>query len=75
MTRGVLGSGIYTIRDEPTKYFQHYYNKNKERILAKSKERYDLNPDKFRKRSRDNYKNKLEKQSLVYKTIRENNKV
>ena len=61
MTRGVLGSGNYTLRDEPKKYHQHYYQKNKKRILAKQKSLYHANPEKFRERSKKNYKESKDK--------------
>ena len=61
MTRGVMGSGKYTLRDEPKKYYQNYYQKNKKRILAKQKILYDANPNKFKERSKNNYQKSKDK--------------
>ena len=66
MTRGVMGSGKYTLRDEPKKYYQNYYQKNKKRILAKQKILYDANPDKFRERSKKFYQNLPDGTELDY---------
>tara|TARA_R110002153_G_scaffold52239_1_gene146545 strand:- start:193 stop:420 length:228 start_codon:yes stop_codon:yes gene_type:complete len=58
MTRGISGSGVggFTIKDNKKEYHASYYQKNKERILARTKERYEANPEKYRALSQKNYK-------------------
>jgi hypothetical protein len=58
MTRGISGSGIggWTIKDNKTEYHASYYQKNKERILARTRARYKANPEKYRALSQKNYK-------------------
>ena len=58
MVRGIKGSGVngFTIKDNKTDYHASYYQKNKERILARTKARYTANPEKYRALSQKNYK-------------------
>jgi len=65
MTRGVLGSGDFTLRDNPKQYRLLYYKKNKKRILQKSKERYWTNPEKYKQKSKDNYWKFKQKEVLL----------
>ena len=75
MTRGLLGSGGFIVKDDPKAYHKRYYAKNKKHILEKAKERYAANTEKYKKRTRQNYKNKLEKLTSFYKTARTNYKL
>ena len=55
MVRGLKGSGGFIVKDFPKEYQKKYYAKNKKYILAKAKERYRCNPEKYKRRTRLNY--------------------
>ncbi len=74
MVRGLKGSGGFIVKEQPKEYFKAYYAKNRSYILAKAKERYKYNAEKYRRRTRLNYKNKIAKQALIYKEAKENYK-
>ena len=71
MTRGLYGSAGFglTVRDNPKAYFKAYYNKNKDKVSLKNKERYKANPEHFKAKRKLAY----QKQKEELKQLKEEN--
>ena len=71
MTRGLYGSAGFglTVRDNPKAYYKAYYNKNKDKVSLKNKERYKANPEHFKAKRKLAY----QKQKEELKQLKEEN--
>lgn len=72
MVRGLMGSGAgnFTLRENKKEYFRAYYKKNKDKIVARNKAKYDANPEKYRKIRRQYYQTQKEIQADYLNSIR-----